>query len=88
DLRLDVDDIDRGRLRAPAEVARALFPTVDLDDDLAAQLADGKRIPVAVADAPVVAGLHGTRLVGLASVQGGVARVVANFPPEPGTVSP
>jgi tRNA pseudouridine55 synthase len=75
-----VDDIAPGALREPGAIASALFPSVDLDDDRAAQLADGKRIPVDASDAPIVAALHGPRLVGLAAVSGGVARVVANFP--------
>jgi tRNA pseudouridine55 synthase len=74
------DDIAPEELRAPGLIAAALFPTVDLDDDRAAELADGKRIPVDAPDAPIVAALHGPRLVGLAAVSGGVARVVANFP--------
>jgi tRNA pseudouridine55 synthase len=74
------DDIAPDALREPGAVASALFPSVELDDDLAARLGDGKRIPVDAPDAPVVAALHGRRLVGLVGVRDGSARVVVNFP--------
>lgn len=68
-------------LLVPAGVAARLFPVVRLDADAALALAQGKRLPVAVDDAPVVAALApGENLVGLVSVQGGVARVLVNFP--------
>jgi tRNA pseudouridine55 synthase len=68
-------------LLGPAEVAGRLFPTAELDADAARALAQGKRIPVPVADAPVVAAVGpGENLVGLVAVQGGVARVLVNFP--------
>lgn len=68
-------------LLGPAEVAGRLFPTAGLDADAARALAQGKRIPVPVADAPVVAAVGpGENLVGLVAVQGGVARVLVNFP--------
>jgi len=75
------DAIARDALRDPAAIAAALFPSVALDDEQAARLADGKRVPVDSADAPVVAAVHEGRLTGLVEIAGGVARVVVNFPP-------
>jgi tRNA pseudouridine55 synthase len=89
DDAVPVDGIAPDALRDPAVIASELFPVAALDDDAAAALADGKRVPVPAADAPVVAAVHEGRLTGLVSVQQGVARVVVNFPaPAPGTVSP
>jgi tRNA pseudouridine55 synthase len=83
-----VDAIASDSLLEPASIATALFPSVALDEDQAARLADGKRVPVEIDDAPLVAAVHGGRLTGLVAVQEGVARVVANFPPpQPDTVS-
>jgi tRNA pseudouridine55 synthase len=76
-----LDAIAPAALRTPASIATALFPSADLDDAQAAALADGKRVPIGVvADASLVAALHGGRLTGIISVQGGMARVVVNFP--------
>ena len=75
-----VDAISPSVLRAPAAIASALFPSVALDDDAAARLGDGKRVPVAAPDAPLVAALHDGRLTGIVEVRDGVARVVVNFP--------
>lgn len=68
-------------LLAPASVAARLFPVAMLDAEAARALAQGKRIPIGVDDAPVVAAVApGENLVGLVAVQGGVARVLVNFP--------
>ncbi len=75
------DAIARDALRDPAAIAAALFPSVALDDEQAARLADGKRVPVDSADGHVVAAVHEGRLTGLVEIAGGVARVVVNFPP-------
>jgi tRNA pseudouridine55 synthase len=76
-----VDEPAAEALLAPAEVAARLFPVARLDADAARALAQGKRIPVPADDAPVVAAVApGENLVGLACVQGGVARVLVNFP--------
>jgi tRNA pseudouridine55 synthase len=75
-----LDAVAPGALRDPAAIATRLFPSASLDDDRATLLADGKRVPVDVPDAPLVAALHGGRLTGLVAVQEGVARVVVNFP--------
>ncbi|GAA2086941.1 tRNA pseudouridine(55) synthase TruB [Pseudolysinimonas kribbensis] len=84
-----VDAIGPSALRTPASIATALYPALELDDEQAAALADGKRIPATAPDAPVVAALHRGRLTGLVAVADGVARVVVNFPPAPaGSVGP
>jgi tRNA pseudouridine55 synthase len=72
--------ISSDALHDPAAIASALFPSLALDDDQAARLGDGKRVPVTTPDAPLVAALHEGRLTGLVEVGDGVARVVVNFP--------
>ena len=68
-------------LLPPAHVAGLLFPTTVLDADATLALTQGKRVPVDVADAPVVAALDPDgRLTGLVVVEKGVARVLVNFP--------
>ena len=68
-------------LLPPAQVAAMLFPTTELDADATLALTQGKRIPVAVPDAPVVAALDPDgRLIGLVVAEKGVARVLVNFP--------
>ena len=70
-------------LLTPSSVARTLFPVVDLDAEAALALTHGKRIPVDVADAPVVAALGPQgRLAGLVIIERGIARVLVNFPRE------
>ncbi|GHF07741.1 tRNA pseudouridine(55) synthase TruB [Pseudolysinimonas yzui] len=77
------DDDLAAALLPPAEVAARLFPTVSMDADTTLALSQGKRVAVAVADAPVVAALApGGRLAGLVSVRDGVCRVLVNFPTE------
>jgi tRNA pseudouridine55 synthase len=80
---IPVDALGPSALRTPASIATALYPALELDDEQAAALADGKRIPVTAPDAPVVAALHEGRLTGLVAVTDGVARVVVNFPTTP-----
>jgi tRNA pseudouridine55 synthase len=72
-------------LLAPATVASRLFPSAVLDAESARALAQGKRVPVPVDDAAIVAAVGpGENLVGLVSVRDGIARVLVNFPaPEP-----
>lgn len=68
-------------LLAPAAVARRLFPVAEFDADGVRALSQGKRVPAPIADAATVAALGpGDRLAGLVTVQGGVARVLVNFP--------
>jgi tRNA pseudouridine55 synthase len=77
-----LDDIGPEALRAPAAIAGELFPTAELAPVQAADLANGKRIALDAADAPVVAAIASGRLIGLAEVTGGRARVLVNFPVE------
>lgn len=71
-------------LLAPAAVATALFPEVRLDAAADDDLAHGRRTAVDAPDAPVVAALGSDgRLIGLASVSNGTARVLVNFPEVP-----
>ncbi|GAA2754615.1 tRNA pseudouridine(55) synthase TruB [Amnibacterium kyonggiense] len=70
-------------LRAPADVARALFPVLRLDAEERVALQQGKRLPTALPDAPVVAALaEDGGLIGLVEVRGGRTRVLMNLPPE------
>ncbi len=78
-----LDDIDEAALRTPASIAAQLFPVVTLDASQATDLTHGKRVKLAVADAPVVAALTADRrLAGLVSVTDGIAKVLVNFPTE------
>lgn len=67
-------------LRDPAGVARELFPVAELAEAEAVDLAHGKRVRLAVDDAPVVAAIADGRLVGMVSVTEGSAKVLVNFP--------
>jgi tRNA pseudouridine55 synthase len=70
-------------LRAPADVAAALFPTLPLDAAGRTALLQGKRLPTDLPDAPVVAALGPDgALIGLVEVQAGRTRVLMNLPPE------
>jgi tRNA pseudouridine55 synthase len=82
-----LDDSLLSSLLDPASVASRLFPTVQLTEDEATALAQGKRPALAnlaagLADHPgPVAAIAGTdTLTGLVSTSGGVARVLVNFP--------
>lgn len=78
---ISIDAIAPESLRRPLGVAAELFPTVALDEQTGVDLANGKRVTVDTADAPVVAAATPDgRLVGLVTVTGGVARVLVNFP--------
>jgi tRNA pseudouridine55 synthase len=71
-------------LRAPAEIATTLFPSLPLDEAGTVALRQGKRLPVDLPDAPVVAALDPEgALIGLVEVAGGRTRVLMNLPPEP-----
>lgn len=81
DVGAAVEEPSADALLAPTDVAARLFPTARLDADAARALGQGKRIPVAVADAPVVAAIGpGENLVGLVAVRDGITRVLVNFP--------
>jgi len=79
-IRAGQEGVGRAALRPPAAIATALFPSIALDDDRAARLADGKRVDIDAPDAPIVAAVHDGRLTGLVAVADGVAKVVVNFP--------
>lgn len=82
DLEDDAVDV-AAALRRPTDVARRLFPAVELDAAQAKDLADGKRVRVEHedADGPVAAVARADeRLVGLVSVRRGLLRVITNFP--------
>ena len=65
-------------------VAARLFPTIRLDAEQAADLANGKRLQIGHPDAPTAAALAPDgRLVGLVSVENGRTRVITNFPTDP-----
>jgi tRNA pseudouridine55 synthase len=81
----DDADVNRAefekRLRTPASVATALFPTAELDGQQSTDLAHGKRVAVGIDDAPTVAAITPEgRLAGMISVTDGSARVLVNFP--------
>lgn len=84
----DPDGDLAGALIPPADVAATLFPAARLDAEAALALAQGKRIPIAMADASTVAavGPDGD-LIGLISVRDGLSRVLVNFPTPEGTPS-
>lgn len=76
-----LDAIGADALLAPSAVAALLFPVARLDAGQAVDLAHGKRVRLAVDDAPVAAAVtEDDRLAGLVAVSDGVARVLVNFP--------
>ncbi|GAA1492488.1 tRNA pseudouridine(55) synthase TruB [Curtobacterium herbarum] len=82
DLEDDTVDV-RAALARPTDVARRLFPVVQLDGAQAKDLGDGKRITAEHpdTDGPVAAIATGAdRLVGLVAVRRGQLRVITNFP--------
>lgn len=82
DLEDDAVDV-RAALARPTDVARRLFPVVQLDGPQAKDLGDGKRITAdhPDTDGPVAAIATGAdRLVGLVAVRRGQLRVITNFP--------
>jgi tRNA pseudouridine55 synthase len=89
-FRIDAAADPEGDLAAalipPAVVAGRLFPTATMEADAALALGQGKRVAVAVPDAPTVAaiGPDGS-LIGLISVREGLSRVLVNFPTPEGT---
>lgn len=76
-----IDAIEPAVLRPASAVAASLFPVAHLDAAQSTDLAHGKRVPLDVPDAPIVAALTpDERLAGLVSVHDGRARVLINFP--------
>jgi tRNA pseudouridine55 synthase len=76
------DAIGEARLIAPAHVAGELFPTWSMNDVETTDIGHGKKVEVAMPDAPLVAAVHEGRLVAVVAVTNGVARVVTGFPYE------
>lgn len=65
----------------PANVARMLFPVLDLDEQQAIDLSHGKRFTVDDVDAPQVAAITPDgNLAGLVSISEGRVRPIVNFP--------
>ena len=70
-----------GRLIAPAEAASALFELVQLSEQQALELTQGKRFAVDAPDgSPVAAVTASGRLVGLVTIASGRVRALVNFP--------
>ncbi len=68
-------------LIGPAEAASRLFDRVELSDQQALELTQGKRFDVAAADgSPVAAVTASGRLVGLVTIASGRVRTLVNFP--------
>ncbi len=81
DAATALDDELSSGLLAPAAVARTLFSAVELNEQEAIDLTNGKRIALAEQPtSPVAAIAPDGRLVGLVEVVAGSARVLANFP--------
>ena len=75
-----VDDISAERLVAATRIAGDLFPVLTATDAEAVDFGHGKKIATATPDSPLVAVVHGDRLIAIATVSKGVARVVTGFP--------
>jgi len=83
-----MDSIEVARdLTAPGEIARALFPVLELTDEEAVDLGHGKRLVVADPslkglEGPIAAIASDGRLVGLVATVSGKAAPLINFPPD------
>lgn len=75
-----VDDISVERLVAATRIAGELFPVLTATDAEAIDFGHGKKIATTTPDSPLVAVVHGDRLIAIATVSRGVARVVTGFP--------
>jgi tRNA pseudouridine55 synthase len=64
----------------PAAVASELFPVAHLTATEAADLGNGKRIPMTIEGGPIAAVDDEGRLVGLVENVAGKAKVLVNFP--------
>jgi tRNA pseudouridine55 synthase len=74
-----VDDISAEQLTPATRIAGDLFPVVTVTDAEAIDIGHGKKVSTSHADAPFVAMVHGDRLIAIASVTKGLARVVTGF---------
>ncbi|MGY4859914.1 tRNA pseudouridine(55) synthase TruB [Cryobacterium sp. AP23] len=81
-----LDQLDVARaLIGPADAACRLFDRLDLDEQQALELSQGKRIAApdgAVDGGPVAAVGPNGRLIGLAEYRAGQAKSIVNFPPD------
>jgi tRNA pseudouridine55 synthase len=79
-----LEGIDVGAsLLSAAAAASQLFPVLDLDEQQAIDLSQGKRLQTAEPDAGPVAAVSGSgRLVALVTISGGVVKTLATFPPD------
>jgi tRNA pseudouridine55 synthase len=87
-----LDELDVARvLIGPADAASRLFDRLDLNEQQALELSQGKRIPAppgSAAGGPVAAVDPHGRLIGLVEYRAGQAKSIVNFPPdEPNTRS-
>ncbi len=87
-----LDNVDvAASLQAPSDIARALFPVLELSAQHAIDLSHGKRVeidgdqPRGVGlnpEGPIAAIAPDSRLVGLVTLDGGSAKSIINFPEE------
>jgi tRNA pseudouridine55 synthase len=75
-----VDDISVEDLIPATRIASDLFPVLTATDTEAVDIGHGKKVATTSPDASLVAIVHGDRLIAIASVSKGVARVVTGFP--------
>lgn len=93
-LVTDAENLDEleveAALRSPAEIARALFPVIQLSAQHAIDLSHGKRLDLTEREPLIGSGSGGAiaalapdgRLVGLLSIERGIAKSVINFADE------
>ena len=75
-----VDEISAEQLIPATQIASDLFPVLTVTDSEAVDIGHGKRVATTTPDAPLVGVVHGARLIAIATVSKGVARVVTGFP--------
>ena len=75
-----VDDISAEQLITATRIASDLFPVLAVTDAEAIDIGHGKKVATSHPDAPLVAVVHGGRLIAIATVSKGVTRVVTGFP--------
>ena len=74
-----VDAISAEQLIPATRIAGELFPVLTATDAEAIDFGHGKRVATTIPDAPLVAIVHGDRLIAIATVSAGIARVVTGF---------
>jgi tRNA pseudouridine55 synthase len=75
-----VDDISAEQLITATRIASDLFPVLAVTNAEAIDIGHGKKVATSHPDAPLVAVVHGDRLIAIATVSKGVTRVVTGFP--------